>query len=105
MTTPARPGWVPTRLYPFGDRYVQTDGAAVHYVDEGTGPTLLFLHGNPTWSFLYREIIIGLRSEYRCVALGYLASGCRSTPPATGSPLRSTQTWSAKSSSASTSPT
>jgi haloalkane dehalogenase len=40
----------------------------VHYVDEGAGPPLLLLHGNPTWSFLYREIIKGLRDSYRCIA-------------------------------------
>ncbi len=84
MTTPARPGWVPTRLYPFGDRYVQIEGAAVHYVDEGAGPTLLFLHGNPTWSFLYREIIIGLRGEYRCVALDYPGFGLSVAAPGYG---------------------
>jgi len=75
MMAPDRPEWVPTRLYPFEDRYVQIDGSMVHHVDEGAGPTLLFLHGNPTWSFLYREIIIGLRSEYRCVALDYPGFG------------------------------
>ena len=38
MTAPDRPGWVPTRLYPFGDRYAEIDGSAIHYVDEGAGP-------------------------------------------------------------------
>ena len=80
MTTPDRPSWVPSRLYPFQDHYVNIDGSAVHYVDEGSGPTLLFLHGNPTWSFLYREIIIGLRSQYRCVALDYPGFGLSAAP-------------------------
>jgi haloalkane dehalogenase len=84
MTTPDRPDWVPTRLYPFHDRYVHIDGSTVHYVDEGSGPTLLFLHGNPTWSFLYREIIIGLRSEYRCVALDYPGFGLSAAPDGYG---------------------
>jgi haloalkane dehalogenase len=78
MTTPKRPEWVPSRLYPFEDRYVDLDGSTVHYIDEGSGPTLLFLHGNPTWSFLYRDIIIALRSEYRCVALDYPGFGLSS---------------------------
>lgn len=84
MTIPDRPGWVPERLYPFGDRFVDIDGHAVHYVDEGAGPTLLLLHGNPTWSFLYREIIIGLRDEYRCVALDYPGFGLSVAAPGYG---------------------
>ncbi|MGP3979737.1 alpha/beta fold hydrolase [Streptomyces sp. KR80] len=38
---------------------------------KGLGPTLLFLHGNPTWSFVYREVIRALRHEFRCIALDY----------------------------------
>src|SRR5437764_15460043 len=63
-----RPAWVPSDLYPFESRYAQIDGHTVHYVDEGTGPPLLMLHGNPTWSFLYRELIKGLSTRYRCIA-------------------------------------
>jgi hypothetical protein len=54
------PSWLSQDLYPFASRYAEIAGARVHYVDEGTGPPLL-LHGNPTWSFLYREIILGSR--------------------------------------------
>jgi haloalkane dehalogenase len=43
-----RPTWLPAELYPFESRYLQVEGAWVHYVDEGSGPTLLLLHGNPT---------------------------------------------------------
>ena len=64
-----RPPWVPHDLYPFESRYADVGGARVHYVDEGTGPPLLLLHGNPTWSFLYRDIIRGLRDRYRCFAV------------------------------------
>jgi haloalkane dehalogenase len=67
---------VPDELYPFHDRYVDVAGCDVHYVDEGTaGPPLLMLHGNPTWSFLYREIIKGLRDRRRCIALDYPGFG------------------------------
>src|SRR5947199_7909533 len=55
-----RPPWLPERLYPFESHYADVDGARVHYVDEGNGPPLLLLHGNPTWSFLYRDVIKGL---------------------------------------------
>jgi haloalkane dehalogenase len=51
------------------------DGCWLHYLDEGAGPALLLLHGNPTWSFLYRDIIKGLAGRHRCVALDYPGFG------------------------------
>jgi haloalkane dehalogenase len=71
----ARPSWLPEDLYPFESRYAEIDGARVHYVDEGDGPPLLLLHGNPTWSFLYRELIKRLRDRFRCVAPDYPGFG------------------------------
>jgi haloalkane dehalogenase len=79
-----RPPWIPERLYPFESHYAELGGARVHYVDEGSGPPLLLLHGNPTWSFLYREIISGLRDRYRCVAPDYPGFGLSATPPGYG---------------------
>jgi haloalkane dehalogenase len=70
-----RPDWVDPELYPFEDRELAVDGARMHYVDEGEGPPLLLLHGNPTWSFLYRELIRGLRDRFRCIALDYPGFG------------------------------
>lgn len=67
--------------YPFRSRQtLLKNGATVHYVDEGKGPTVLFLHGNPTWSFLYRNIIVGLKNQFRCIAPDYPGFGF-STPP------------------------
>jgi haloalkane dehalogenase len=43
-----RPGWVNEELFPFESRFTELDGHRVHYVDEGSGPILLMLHGNPT---------------------------------------------------------
>lgn len=63
-----RPAWLDTRAYPFAARAVEVDGLRVHYVDEGDGPAVLFVHGLPTWSFLWRHLILGLRGRYRCVA-------------------------------------
>ncbi len=70
-----RPGWVNGEMFPFTSRFVELNGHLVHYVDEGQGPTLLMLHGNPTWSFVYREVIRSLRDEFRCVALDYPGFG------------------------------
>jgi haloalkane dehalogenase len=80
----ARPPWLPTELYPFESRYADIDGARVHYVDEGSGPTLLLLHGNPTWSFLYRDLITGLCDRFRCVALDYPGFGLSRAAPGYG---------------------
>lgn len=52
----------------------------MHYIDEGTGPVIVFFHGNPTWSFLYRNIIAGLRDRFRCIAPDYLGFGLSERP-------------------------
>lgn len=80
-TESARPAWVDDRLFPFDSRFIEIDGHTVHYLDEGQGPTLLFLHGNPTWSFLWRDVIGALRDDFRCIALDYPGFGL-STPRA-----------------------
>jgi haloalkane dehalogenase len=82
---PARaPSWLSEGLYPFETRYVNINGAQVHYVDEGSGPTLLLLHGNPTWSFLYRDLIKGLRDRFRCIAPDYPGHGLSKPPSGYG---------------------
>ncbi|WP_245818884.1 alpha/beta fold hydrolase [Haloechinothrix alba] len=70
-----RPPWVDAELFPFTSRFVDVHGHTVHYVDEGAGPTLLMLHGNPTWSFVYREVISRLSGRFRCVACDYPGFG------------------------------
>ena len=47
----------------------------IHYVDEGEGEPIVFLHGNPTWSFYFRKLIKSLRNDYRCIALDHLGCG------------------------------
>jgi len=68
------------RLFPFESRWFECAEGPVHYVDEGAGPPILFLHGNPTWSFLYRGIIIRLRKHFRCVAVDYPGFGLSARP-------------------------
>lgn len=70
-----RPDWLDDELFPFVSRYLTIDGHRVHYVDEGSGPVLLLLHGNPTWSFLYRHLIANLRHQFRCIAVDYPGFG------------------------------
>jgi len=75
-----RPGWVNAELFPFESRFADVGGAQVHYIDEGEGPVLLCLHGNPTWSFLYRHIVRGLRDHFRCIAVDYPGFGLSTAP-------------------------
>lgn len=79
-----RPEWIPAELYPFESRFADVAGSRVHYIDEGEGPTLLLLHGNPTWSFLYREIVAGLRDRFRCIAVDHPGFGLSSPAPGYG---------------------
>lgn len=81
MATAERPAWVDDQLFPFESRFIDIDGHHVHYVDEGSGPTLLFLHGNPTWSFDYSKVIEALRSEFRCIAVDYPGFGLSVAAP------------------------
>lgn len=79
--TPAVPDWLDTTIYPFDNHYLQIDGHTVHYIDEGSGPTLLLLHGNPSWSFAYRNIITELSGQFRCIALDYPGFGLSTAAP------------------------
>jgi len=79
-----RPVWLKTELYPFQDRWLEIDGNTVHYVDEGHGQVLLLLHGNPTWSFLYRHLIRELSGSYRCIAIDYPGFGLSTARPGYG---------------------
>jgi len=72
---PERPAWFDASVFPYESRWIELDGHNVHYIDEGSGPTLLMLHGNPTSSFLYRRLIAGLSQRFRCVALDYPGFG------------------------------
>jgi haloalkane dehalogenase len=78
------PFHVPERLFPFAHRFIDIVGARLHYVDEGAGETLLLLHGNPSWSFLYRKIIALLRSDFRCIAVDFPGYGMSDAPPGYG---------------------
>ena len=61
--------------FPFEPHYVDINGARVHYIDEGTGETILCLHGEPTWSYLYRKIIPILSTTHRVVAMDFIGFG------------------------------
>ena len=74
-----RPNWVSDEMYPFESRFFTTgDGHQMHYVDEGAGHPVIFVHGNPSWSFEFRHLISGLRSEFRCIAPDHIGFGLSS---------------------------
>jgi len=68
-------------LFPYEQNYLKLDnGSLIHYVDEGNGPVLLLLHGNPTWSFLYRDMIEDLKEDFRVIAPDYPGFGLSYAP-------------------------
>jgi haloalkane dehalogenase len=80
VTTPRRPFTVDAAEYPFADHWFAYDDGYVHYIDEGQGPAILLLHGNPTWSYLYRHVVTELRSECRLIAPDYPGFGFSKAP-------------------------
>lgn len=66
--------------FPFQSKYVEIDGSKIHYIDEGSGDPILFLHGNPTSSYLWRNIIPYLVPHGRCIALDLIGMGKSDKP-------------------------
>jgi haloalkane dehalogenase len=62
-------------FFPFESRWFESSVGSVHYIDEGEGRPILFMHGNPDWSFLYRKLVSALKGEFRCVAVDYPGFG------------------------------
>ena len=67
-------------LYPFTSLYFDLNPYKLHYLDEGEGEVLLFLHGNPTWSFYYRSLIQNFQGRFRCVAPDHIGCGFSDKP-------------------------
>src|SRR6266542_1158670 len=72
--------WLDKNEYPFQSNFIEIDGHQIHYVDEGKGETILFVHGTPVWSFLYRHMIKDLSNKFRCVAIDHLGFGLSDKP-------------------------
>lgn len=83
------PDWLDRTAYPFPSSAFKTGAGRMHYVDVGSGPTVVFVHGTPTWSFLYRRLIDDLRTKYRVIAPDLLGFGLSDKPRTeTVAPLR-----------------
>ena len=74
--------WVDRDAYPFRSRWLELAEGKIHYVDEGDGEPVLFVHGTPTWSFEYRHLIAALRGGHRCIAVDHLGFGLSDRPAA-----------------------
>lgn len=77
---PPDQGWIDRSEYPFQSHFIDLPAGRMHYVDEGQGETLLMVHGTPTWSFLYRQLIKALSPDYRVVAPDHFGFGLSEKP-------------------------
>lgn len=69
------------RHYPFDSKWLDVrPGIRMHYIDEGRGEPLVFVHGNPSWSFLFRGLLGELRATHRCVAVDHIGMGLSDKP-------------------------
>jgi pimeloyl-ACP methyl ester carboxylesterase len=66
--------------YPFKGRRLDLGGYRMHYVDEGKGETVLMVHGNPSWSFYFRELVKALRGTNRCLVPDHVGMGLSDRP-------------------------
>ncbi len=72
---------VPRELYPFEGRYLDINGHRLHTLDEGTGSSVVMVHGNPSWSFYYRNLAMALRKNHRVIVPDHIGCGYSDKPP------------------------
>ena len=77
---PGRPDWLPRSAYPFQIRFADAGGTMIHYIDEGSGPALLLV-GAGQWSMIFRDVILRLRGEFRCLAFDFPDCGLSPDAP------------------------
>jgi pimeloyl-ACP methyl ester carboxylesterase len=67
-------------LYPFASHFLESGKLRYHYLDEGAGDPVVMLHGNPTWSFYYRNLVLALRDKFRCIVPDHIGCGLSDKP-------------------------
>ena len=75
-------------LYPFRSRFLKIRGYNYHYLDEGEGEAVVMIHGNPTWSFYFRRMILELSPRYRVIAPDHMGCGLSDKPDERGYDFR-----------------
>jgi cis-3-alkyl-4-acyloxetan-2-one decarboxylase len=68
------------KIYPFKSQYLQLGENNLHYLDEGQGQPILMLHGNPTWSFYYRNLVHTFSEKFRTVVPDHMGCGFSDKP-------------------------
>ena len=66
--------------FPFESKFLEVKGSKIHYVEEGSGDPILFLHGNPTSNYLWRNVIPHLSKQGRCIAPDLIGMGKSDKP-------------------------
>jgi haloalkane dehalogenase len=66
--------------YPFTGHSLELNGLKYHYLDEGSGEPVVMVHGNPSWSFYYRNLVLALRGRYRCIVPDHIGCGFSDKP-------------------------
>ena len=69
-----------SRLYPFKSHFLYINGLKYHYLDQGSGDPVVMIHGNPTWSFYFRNLIEELSSRFRIIAPDHIGCGLSDKP-------------------------
>jgi pimeloyl-ACP methyl ester carboxylesterase len=67
--------------FPFEPHFTSAPGFRMHYVDEGRGEPIILIHGEPTWSYLYRNFIPRLSRNFRVIAFDHMGFGKSESPP------------------------
>src|SRR6476661_3104523 len=73
----------PLHEYPFAPHSFTRPHGRMNYLDEGSGDPIIMLHGNPTWSFYYRNLVLALRGSYRCIVPDHIGCGLSDKPAET----------------------
>jgi len=68
--------------FSFDANFAEVDGQNLHYLDEGKGEVVLMVHGNPTWSYYYRNVVRALSADYRCIVPDHIGCGMSAKPSA-----------------------
>ena len=68
------------KYYPFTGKRLDIDGLGYHYLDEGEGKPVVMVHGNPSWSFYYRNLVLALKDRYRCIVPDHMGCGFSDKP-------------------------
>ncbi|MCS4434749.1 alpha/beta fold hydrolase [Aquiflexum gelatinilyticum] len=75
-----QPDWLDKNEYPFPSQFFEIGNQKLHFIDEGNGELLLFVHGTPSWSFDFRNVIKVMSKTHRCIAIDHIGFGLSDKP-------------------------